>query len=113
MTEISRPKGIDKKQHIRAVIALAFLKVRKKSFRFEKKLLDTFHFVCYELQRESKESTFRIKELSHSFPFSEKKNPKQPVMGHGDLCNTEVIISHEAKLSGMYETGVWDKSHIL
>ena len=28
-------------------------------------------------------------------------------MGYGDLSHTEVIISHEAKLSGIY-----DKSHI-
>ena len=34
-------------------------------------------------------------------------------MGYGDLSHTEVIISHEAKLSGIYETEVWDKSHIL
>ena len=33
-------------------------------------------------------------------------------MGHGDLSHTEVIIFHEAKLSGIYETEVWDKSHI-
>ena len=33
-------------------------------------------------------------------------------MGYGDLSHTEVIISHEAKLSGIYETEVWDKSHI-
>ena len=32
-------------------------------------------------------------------------------MGYGDLSNTEVIISHEAKLNGIYETEVWDKSH--
>ena len=34
-------------------------------------------------------------------------------MGYGDLSHTEVIISHEAKLNGIYETEVWDKSHIL
>ena len=34
-------------------------------------------------------------------------------MGYEDLSHTEVIISHEAKLSGIYETEVWDKSHIL
>ena len=37
-----------------------------------------------------------------------------PTTSHGiwDLSHTEVIISHEAKLSGIYETEVWDKSHI-
>ena len=34
-------------------------------------------------------------------------------MGYGDLSIPEVIISHEAKLSGIYETEVWDKPHIL
>ena len=33
-------------------------------------------------------------------------------MGYGDLSHTEVIISHEVKLSGIYETEVWDKSYI-
>ena len=34
---------------------------------------------------------------------------QQPAMGYGDLSHAEVIISHEAKLSGIYETEVWDK----
>ena len=34
-------------------------------------------------------------------------------MGYGDLSHTEVIISHKAKLIRIYETEVWDKSHIL
>ena len=33
-------------------------------------------------------------------------------MGYEALSHTKVIISHEAKLSGIYETEVWDKSHI-
>ena len=33
-------------------------------------------------------------------------------MGYRDLSHTEVIISHEAKLSGIYEIEVWDKFHI-
>ena len=33
-------------------------------------------------------------------------------MGYGDLSHTEVSISYEVKLSGMYETEVCDKSHI-
>ena len=33
-------------------------------------------------------------------------------MGYEDLSHIEVVISHEAKLSGMYETEAWDKSHI-
>ena len=37
---------------------------------------------------------------------------QQPAMGYGDLSHTEVIISHEAKLSGICETEVWNKSHI-
>ena len=32
-------------------------------------------------------------------------------MGYGDLSHTEVIISHEAKLSGVYETKVQEKSY--
>ena len=28
-------------------------------------------------------------------------------MRYGDLSHTEVIISHETKLSGIYETEVW------
>ena len=31
---------------------------------------------------------------------------QQPTMGYGDLSHTEVIISHEVKLSGIYETEV-------
>ena len=37
---------------------------------------------------------------------------QQSAMGYGNLSDTEVIISHEAKLSGIYETEVWDKSHV-
>ena len=37
---------------------------------------------------------------------------QQPAMGYGDLSHTKVIISHEAKLSGIYETKVWDKFNI-
>ena len=33
-------------------------------------------------------------------------------MRYEDLSHAEVIISHEAKLSEIYETEVWDKSHI-
>ena len=33
-------------------------------------------------------------------------------MGYGDLSHTKVSISHEAKLSGICETEVWNKSHI-
>ena len=33
-------------------------------------------------------------------------------MGYGDLFDTEAIISQEAKSCGIYETEVWDKSHI-
>ena len=33
-------------------------------------------------------------------------------MGYGDLSYTEMIISHEAKLSGIYETSVRDKCPI-
>ena len=32
-------------------------------------------------------------------------------MEYGDLSHTEVIISHEAKLSGVYKTKVRDKFH--
>ena len=32
-------------------------------------------------------------------------------LGYGDLSQTEVITSHEAKLSGTYETEVKDKFH--
>ena len=36
-----------------------------------------------------------------------------PTTSHGIWrSNTEMIISHEVKLSGIYETEVWDKSHI-
>ena len=37
---------------------------------------------------------------------------QQQAMGYGDLSHTEVNISREAKLRGMYETEVWDESHI-
>ena len=33
-------------------------------------------------------------------------------MGYRDLSHTEVIIFYEAKLSGIYETEVWDESHM-
>ena len=33
-------------------------------------------------------------------------------MGYGNLSHTEVVISHEAKLSRIYESEAWDKSHI-
>ena len=33
---------------------------------------------------------------------------QEPDMGYGDLSHTEVIIFYEAKLSGIYETEVWD-----
>ena len=32
-------------------------------------------------------------------------------MGYGDLSHTEVIVSQKAKLSGIYETELWGKSH--
>ena len=33
-------------------------------------------------------------------------------MAYQNLSHTEVTISHKAKLSGIYETKVWDKFHI-
>ena len=33
-------------------------------------------------------------------------------MGYGDLSHTKVVIFHKAKLSRIYKTEVWDKSHI-
>ena len=37
---------------------------------------------------------------------------QQPAIGYGYLSHTKVSISHKTKLNGIYETEVWDKSHI-
>ena len=42
--------------------------------------------------------------------FNRRKNC---VIFYGDLSHTEVMISHETKLNGIYETDMRDKSHIL
>ena len=38
---------------------------------------------------------------------------QQLAMGYGDLSHTEVMISQEPKQSGIYESQVWNKSHLL